>query len=71
MNKFNTAVDFTKRASPSGDAEISTAVVGGYHRVMLGGKIIRTFTGPDAERQARGYALALLDERPLQPQRQP
>jgi hypothetical protein len=47
---------------------ISVDIVGGRWRVMIDGKIVRTFTGPDAGRQAKGYALALLDGRPLQPQ---
>lgn len=70
MNEFNKTVDFTTRHQPRRDDEtqISTINFDGHYRVLVDGRIARTFYGPDAERKAKGYALALLDERPIQPQ---
>lgn len=47
------------------DSVISVDKVGGYWRVFWNGRVCRTFTCADAETRAQGYALAMLDGRPL------
>jgi hypothetical protein len=42
---------------------ISVDKMGGYWRVLRGGKIIRTFTCDDPQDRAMGYAMALLEGR--------
>lgn len=49
------------------DTVISVDKIGGYWRVLWNGKVCKTFTCADAETKASGYAMALLDGRPLRP----
>lgn len=45
---------------------ISVDRMGGFWRVLWNGQIVRTFPGStDGHDKAMGYAMALMDERPL------